>query len=538
MTSAAPESKHDVATVEADNLKTHVEDIGYLVNQELHEETVRQAFTRYPKRTFWIIYAVWVLVISGFDSTASSAVIGIPRFRMDYGFEYGGNYVLPAQWQAAFSGGPAAGGILSAVGASLLSDRIGRKYIYLIGLIFIFVGITLETVSNGSCAVFFGGKFLAGMATGCFVTTSMTYVAEFSPVAIRGIVSAAAPISGSASQLVVALIQNGYGDLPNSWAYKSLFMSQYAVTFTALIFWPFLPESAWYLVRRGKEDQAATTFRSFGLPETEIEKAIANIKLTEERNKAETEGVSYAECFRKSNLRRTILAIGPFTIQAFCGILFIVGYMVYYIQLAGYSTAMSYRLNITAQVIACTGNFCSWFLIDRVGRRNLMLCGLGLLCILLWITGGLAVAATPGSIKGTVALILLFSGIYNATIGAASYTMLAEIATPRLRSKTVSIAVVSQSSWDIMWAFVMPYIFNPDKGNLQAKTTFIFGGFAIICWTYLYIFHPETKGRSYQELDEMFTKRVSAKQFRNYVTETEQRGADAKRQADESNQSV
>ncbi|KAL2793654.1 general substrate transporter [Aspergillus keveii] len=534
MSSAAPETKHEAAAVEDENLKTHVEDVGYLVNQELHEETVRQGFTRYPKRTFWIIYAVWVLVISGFDSTASSAVIGIPRFRMDYGSEFAGNYVLPAQWQAAFSGGPPAGGVIAAIGASLLADRIGRKLVYLIGLVFIFLGITLETVSNGSCAIFFGGKFLAGMATGCFVPMSMTYVAEFAPVSIRGIVSAAAPISGSASQLVVALIQNGYGDLPNAWAYKSLFISQYIVSATALIFWPFLPESPWYLVRRGKDDQAAKTYRRFGLSETEIEKAIANIKLTEERNKAETEGVSFAECFRKSNLRRTIISIGPFTIQAFCGILFIVGYMVYYIQLAGYSTAMSYRLNITSQVLSCVGNVLSWFLIDRVGRRNLMLCGLGLLCVMLWITGGLAVAGTSGTIKGTVALILLFSGVYNATIGAASYTMLAEIATPRLRSKTVSIALISQSSFDIMWAFVMPYIFNPNKGNLKAKTTFIFGGFSIICWTYLYFYHPETKGRSYQELDEMFTKRVPAKQFRNYVTETEQRGADAKREADQS----
>jgi Na+/melibiose symporter-like transporter len=174
--------------------------------------------------------------------------------------------------------------------------------------------------------------------------------------------------------------------------------------------------------------------------------------LTEERNKAETEGVSFAECFRKSNLRRTIISIGPFTIQAFCGILFIVGYMVYYIQLAGYSTAMSYRLNITSQVLSCVGNVLSWFLIDRVGRRNLMLCGLGLLCVMLWITGGLAVADTSGTIKGTVALILLFSGVYNATIGAASYTMLAEIATPRLRSKTVSIALISQSSFDVSFS--------------------------------------------------------------------------------------
>jgi hypothetical protein len=68
---------------------------------------------------------------------------------------------------------------------------------------------------------------------------------------------------------------------------------------------------------------------------------------------------------------------------------------------------------------------------------------------MLWITGGLAVAGTSGTVKGTVALILLVSGVYNATIGAVSYTMLAEIATPRLRSKTVSLAIVSQSSFNI-----------------------------------------------------------------------------------------
>ncbi|KAL2852235.1 general substrate transporter [Aspergillus pseudodeflectus] len=532
MSSPTPDSKPD------HSLKDHVEDIGYLVNQELHEETVWQAFSRYPKRSFWLIYAVWVLVISGFDNSASSTVISIPRFRMDYGSAYDGNYVLPARWQAAFSGGPASGGVIAAVAASYMADRIGRKPIYLVGLIAVFVGITLEVVSNGSCAMFFGGKFLCGIATGCFVTMSMTYVAEFAPVAIRGIISAAAPISGSSSQLLVALIQNGYGDLPSSWAYKSLFMSQYAISFTALAIWPFLPESPWYYVRQGKDDKAAKSYRRLGLPEAEIEKAIANIKLTEEMNKAETEGVTFAECFRNSNLRRTIITVGPFTIQAFCGILFLVGYSVYYIQLAGYSTGESYRLNIANNTLSCVGNIISWFLIDRVGRRNLMLSGLGLLTIMLFITGGLGVAATAGSIKGTVALILLFSCVYNSSIGAASYTVLAEISTPRLRSKTVSLAIVLQSSFDIMWAFVMPYIFNPDQANLGAKTTFIFGGFSVICWAYLYLYHPETKGRSFQELDEMFTKRVPTRQFRNYVTETQARGAHVKRQAEQVEETV
>ncbi|CEL10132.1 hypothetical protein ASPCAL13257 [Aspergillus calidoustus] len=80
------------------------------------------------------------------------------------------------------------------------------------------------------------------MATGCFVTTSMTYVGELSPVAIYGIVSTTTPILGSASKLMVALIQNSYGVLPNAWAYELLFISQYIVTFKVLIFWPFLAE--------------------------------------------------------------------------------------------------------------------------------------------------------------------------------------------------------------------------------------------------------------------------------------------------------
>jgi SP family general alpha glucoside:H+ symporter-like MFS transporter len=72
-----------------------------------------------------------------------------------------------------------------------------------------------------------------------------------------------------------------------------------------------------------------------------------------------------------------------------------------------------------------------------------------------------------------------------------------------------------------MWNFVLPYLFNPDQANLGAKTAFIFGGFSIFCCVYLYFYHPETKGRSYQELDELFAKGVPARQFASYVTDAQ-----------------
>jgi len=72
-----------------------------------------------------------------------------------------------------------------------------------------------------------------------------------------------------------------------------------------------------------------------------------------------------------------------------------------------------------------------------------------------------------------------------------------------------------------MLAFVIPYIFNPDQANLGAKTAFIFGGCGVICTVYLWFFHPETSGRTFEELDEMFIKRVPLRKFGKYVPEVE-----------------
>ena len=73
-----------------------------------------------------------------------------------------------------------------------------------------------------------------------------------------------------------------------------------------------------------------------------------------------------------------------------------------------------------------------------------------------------------------------------------------------------------------MWAFVIPYLFNPDQENLGARVAFIFGAFAVISTIYLWLCQPETSGRTFQELDEMFTKRVPARAFKTYKTDQEQ----------------
>lgn len=347
---------------------------------------------------------------------------------------------------------------------------------------------------------------------------------QITPLALRGMLTCLTALSYTLGPLVVALITNTTGVYTNRWAYRAIFCAQYgfAAVAAALVF--FMPESPWWLVSKNREDDAATSLRSLGYRDDGIPKKLSAIKVTLEEIRRETEGVTYFECFRRSNLRRTIISIAPLSIQALSGVVFAASYSTYYMQLAGYSTQMSFKLQIAQQVLSLIGNIMSWYLVDRVGRRNLMFYGLLILTGILWITGGLAVAATPGAIKGTVAMILIYCWWYNVTIGAAAYTLLTEVATSRLRIKTIAIGLALQNAIYTMWSFVLPYLFNPDRANLGAKISFIFGGLAILCLVYLWFYQPETAGRTYAELDEMFMKKVPARKFKAFKTDYEAMG--------------
>ena len=282
--------------------------------------------------------------------------------------------------------------------------------------------------------------------------------------------------------------------------------------------------SPWWLASKGQDEKALKALHRLGSRGEVGEKRLAAMKRTLDEIRQETDGVTYLECFRKSNLRRTIISIAPLCIQSLSGIAFAASYSTYYMQLAGYSTSESFTLQIVQQVISLVGNVMSWYLVDRVGRRNLTMYGLLILMIILTLMAGLAVAGTPSAITGTVAMILLYCWWYNVTIGATAYTVLCEVSTSRLRVKTIAIGLGAQYSLNMMWSFVLPYLFNPDQANLGARVGFIFSGLAIISLVCLWFYLPETAGRTYEELDEMFMKQVPARKFKDFKTDTQAQG--------------
>lgn len=59
----------------------------------------------------------------------------------------------------------------------------------------------------------------------------------------------------------------------------------------------------------------------------------------------------------------------------------------------------------------------------------------------------------------------------------------------------------------------LPYMINPDDGNLGGNVAFVFFGLLLFCTTFVWFYYPETKGRSFEEIDELFRRKVNPRHW-------------------------
>src|ERR1700754_3164053 len=102
-------------------------EMGHLANEEDHQTSKLQCIKQNPYAFGWCLFAVWCTLLVSYENQAGGIVIGIPQFREDFGSYYQGNWVLPANWQSAFSGAPVAATAIGALTTGQVADWLGRK---------------------------------------------------------------------------------------------------------------------------------------------------------------------------------------------------------------------------------------------------------------------------------------------------------------------------------------------------------------------------------------------------------------------------
>lgn len=483
-----------------------------------HQYTRWEAIKLYPWAAVYIAIIVWAMITVGYENQASGIVLSVPTFGKDFGHEYEGQYVLEGNWQLAISGGPYAAFVFGCFLASYLTEYTGRKWLIWGASAFTIACIGIEFAAT-TIEVFFVGKFLNAACLGILQTIGTGYVAELTPLALRAFAITCVNLAFCIGPFVCTCVTYRLSTREDRWAYRAIFVTQWFFAVVTVFVVLILPESPYHRVMKGQDEKALKSlgmiYKDPGVAESQLQIIRANI----EEAKVLASLGSYKELIDKKNLKRTLIAIAPFIMQPMCGLAYVSSYQTYFYQLLGFGTSDSFRISCGAQALSVSGTIASLFIIDRFGRRFVILNGMINLSILNVLTAALGIRKEHSYVTASAAFMTMYNFFYNIGIGPVAYVINSEIPTSRLRAKSIGLGLAVSNALLCMWSFVLPYMFNPDQANMGSSINFIFAGCAFALIFFFYFFLPETAGRSYEEVDELFKAEIPARKWKKYVTQ-------------------
>ncbi|KAH9885185.1 sugar transporter [Xylariomycetidae sp. FL2044] len=493
-----------------------------LATEKEHRMTLMEGIRLYPKAIFWSFLISTVIVMEGYDISLVNNFYAFPQFNAKYGelvtnADGSTEYQVPAAWQAGLSNGAVVGEIIGLLINGWVSERFGYRYTVIACLVlvaaFTAIFFTAQSVVHLQVA-----EILCGIPWGVFQTLTITYASEVCPVALRGYLTTYINFCWGLGQMIGIGVIMGNLWRDDEWAYRIPYALQWMWPAPLIVGIFFAPESPWWLVRKGKLDEAKyALLRLTSLDrETDFDadETIAMMVHTSALEQKITRGASYIDCFKGTDRRRTEIVMMCWAIQNLAGNSFS-NYSTYFLQQAGLDEDKSYAFAMGQYAINCAGVLGAWALLTLgVGRRTLYLVGLALLFVMLMILGFLGLAPDRDAASlATGSIMLVWALCYQLTVGTVCYSLVAEISSRRLQIKTVVLGRILYNIVGIICGVLTPYMLNPGAWDWGNYAGFFWAGSCFLCFVYTWFRVPEPRGRTFAELDLLFEKKISARKF-------------------------
>ncbi|KAK5733794.1 hypothetical protein LTS12_026864 [Elasticomyces elasticus] len=400
-----------------------------------------------------------------------------------------------------------------------VSERFGYRYTMIVCLMCV-AGFTAIFFTAQNVQALLAAEILCGIPWGVFQTLTITYASEVCPVALRGYLTTYVNFCWGLGQLIGIGVIRSMVNRTDEWAYRIPYALQWMWPPFLIVGIFFAPESPWWLVRTGKLEQAKKALlRLTSLnreTDFDADETISMMVHTTALENNITQGSSYLDCFKGTDLRRTEVVCMCWAIQNLSGNAFS-NYSTYFLTNAGVSTSNSYNFAMGQYAINMVGVFGAWALMSYgIGRRTLYFWGLCGLCTILFVMGFLGLVPAAHKDEGGLAtgsLMIVWALLYQLTVGTVCYSLVAELSTRRLALKTVVLGRNLYIIVGIITSVLTPYMLNPTAWNWGNYTGFFWAGLCFISIVYTYFRVPEPRGRTFAELDLLFEKKVSARRF-------------------------
>ena len=429
----------------------------------------------------------------GFDTAVISGTVGFVE-------KY---YVLSKLQLGWFAGSELIGCILGAIISGKLCDLFGRKPV-LIGSAILFFLSALGSAYPYNFSWLIIARVIGGVGVGMASVAAPLYLSEFAPPKYRGRVVALYQLS-IVTGIIVAYLSNWlildksqtgsvsfafFNDLfiLNPW--KGMFGAETipAALFTLMML--FAPETPRWLILNRKEKKGRNVLNSI-MSVTEAEFTFSEIKAGQIKEKT-----SIRELWGKGIRKALIIGVALSVFGQLTGVNIVVYYGPSILEKAGLNIGGALQYQVALGIINFVFTVVSMFIIDRFGRRPLLIGGMGMVAASLLLTGVFFL------FKASALAITIVLGLYMAfvavSICAVIWVLTPEIFPNRLRGRAMSVATFFNWTTNALAAIIFPWIVALIGMDV------VFFVFAAICTVGVIIFYrsvPETKGRSLEEIE-------------------------------------
>jgi sugar porter (SP) family MFS transporter len=383
------------------------------------------------------------------------------------------------------------GAVAGAAFGGKLADVLGRRKLLIqVAILFIIGAIGTALAPTPTWLAI--GRVVVGVAIGIASFTAPLYISEVSPPAIRGKLVSLNQLMITLGIVVSYLADYGLADKE---AWRWMFGLAAIPALILLIGLLFVPESPRWLMSRSQDDQARAVLQRIRESD-DVSSELAEIKADLSLQES-----GWRELLNPSLRLPLIIGIGLAIFQQFTGINTVIYYAPTIFQLAGlHSASAAILATVGVGVVNVLLTIVALRLLDRVGRRPLLLYGLVGMVISLGVLGAAFLFASSSSVVAWLAVIslALYVACFAIGLGPVFWLLISEIYPLKIRGRAMGVATMMNWGSNLIVALTFLSLLH----SLGRSATFwLYAVIGIVAWFFVYRLVPETKGRTLEQID-------------------------------------
>ncbi|MFZ0736514.1 MAG: sugar porter family MFS transporter [Candidatus Acidiferrales bacterium] len=383
------------------------------------------------------------------------------------------------------------GAVVGAIFGGKLADRFGRRTVLMQVAVLFTIGAIGTALAPGTVWLAIG-RVVVGVAIGVASFTAPLYISEVSPPNVRGRL-----VSLNQLMITIGIVVSYLADyaLAGASAWRWMFALAAIPAIVLFIGLLFLPESPRWLMSRSLGDQARALLERIR-ESTDVEKELTEIAASLNQQEG-----SWRELLGASLRPALIVGIGLAVFQQFTGINTVIYYAPTIFQFAGlHSASAAILATVGVGVVNVLLTIVALRLLDRVGRRPLLLYGLVGMIISLGVLGFAFLSPSLSDVVAWVAVIsvAVYVACFAIGLGPVFWLMIAEIYPLKIRGRAMSVATVANWGSNLVVALTFLSLLHALG---RAWTFWLYGIVGVLAWIFVYKMVPETKGRTLEEIE-------------------------------------